>query len=82
MHFHIEKLGDLVYCSNLNNMSFYIVKCMVMHIKNMCILIFGRLAVSCQHDAALKTEMVGLTERIDMEIGRELCLCWGRKTFP
>lgn len=63
MQFHKEELGNLVDWNNLKSMTFDKIECMVMHIKNMCILIYGRFAVSCLHDAALKTESRHCKER-------------------
>lgn len=45
MQFHKE-LDYLVGWNNFNNMTFHKIKCMVMHVKNICVLIYGRLAVS------------------------------------
>lgn len=64
MQFHKEELDDLVDWNNLNSMTFDKIKCVVMHVKNMCVLIYGRFAVSYLHDAALKTESRRCKERL------------------
>lgn len=63
MQFHKEELDDLMDWNNLNNLTFHKIKCMVVDVKNMYVLIYGRFAMSYRHDAALKTEIVYSAKR-------------------
>lgn len=49
VQFHKEELDNLI-SDNLNNMTFHEIPCMIMHVKNACVLVYGRFAVSYQHD--------------------------------
>lgn len=53
MQFHEEELGDLVNWNNLNNMTFHIIKYMVMHVQNMC---FNLWKVCCELTTRFSSE--------------------------
>lgn len=62
MEFQKEEL-DKPINNNLNNITFHKIPYVIMHEKNMCVLIYEAFAVSYQHDSALKMEIVDNTRR-------------------